>query len=239
MDIDRLFLLPQQGRIGAMRVAEDPVNPTDSPRRSPELLVKRRITFLGFRDYRACWPVLVRHRFANSLHGRRTRVVGASAIAVIIGLAGPAAADLKTDVETKLVETQKRAAPDLVVGKATCPAPMAKAAAKTTAATHRCSVLVEGVSVPYDVTIRANSSVKGGTYTLANAKAVIDMRKLVAIASTVVDNPATAKITCGGKARVVVAEPGAKVTCVVIEGPNKQTLTFAVQDLRGVVSLVV
>ena len=144
--------------------------------------------------------------------------------------------DLRRDVEAKLVETQRKAAPDLKVGKATCPAALSKPVAKLGSGIHRCVVVVEGVSVPYDVTLRMGGLVKGGSYTLQNAKAVIDTKKLVGIASTVVDNPKTAKISCGAT-RVVVAAPGATLKCTVVEGEATETLTFVVKDLRGMVSL--
>lgn len=144
--------------------------------------------------------------------------------------------DLRRDVEAKLVETQRKAAPDLKVGKATCPAALSKPVAKLGSGIHRCVVVVEGVSVPYDVTLRMGGLVKGGSYTLQNAKAVIDTKKLVGIASTVVDNPKTAKISCGAS-RVVVAAPGATLKCTVVEGEATETLTFVVKDLRGMVSL--
>lgn len=149
----------------------------------------------------------------------------------------PATADVRTDIEAKLVDTQKKAAPDLVVGKATCAASLAKPAGKVAVGVHRCTVVVEGVGVPYDVTVRTGGASKNGTYTMQNAKAVIDTKKLIAIAASVVDDPSKARISCG-KARVVVAAPGSTLACTVVDGDTTQTLTFAVKDLRGVVSLV-
>lgn len=151
--------------------------------------------------------------------------------------ARPVFADVRSDVEAKLIDTQKKAAPDLKVGKATCPVALSKPANKLVPGVHRCTVLVEGVSVPYDVTLRTGGAVKGGSFTMQNAKAVIDTKKLIAIAATVVDDPSTAKISCG-KARVVVAAPGATLECTVVDGEATEKLTFAVKDLRGVVSLV-
>lgn len=148
-----------------------------------------------------------------------------------------ASADVRGDVEAKLVDTQKRAAPDLVVGKARCAAALAKPAGKVAAGVYRCTVAVEGVAVPYDVTVRTGGVVKTGTFTMQNAKAVIDTKKLIAIAASVVDDPKKAKISCG-KARVVVAAPGTTLACTVVDGSATQILTFAVKDLRGVVSLV-
>ncbi len=151
-------------------------------------------------------------------------------------IAAAATTDLRKEVEASLVETQRKAAPDLKVGKATCPSALAKPISKIASGVHRCSVVVEGVSVPYDVTVRVGGLVKGGSFVLQNAKAVIDTKKLAAIAATVVDDPTKAKISCG-KGRVVVAEPGASVSCSVVEGESTETLTFTVKDLRGVVSL--
>ena len=119
----------------------------------------------------------------------------ALACSVLIVVARPVFADVRSDVEAKLIETQKKAAPDLKVGKATCPAALAKPANKLAPGVHRCSVSVEGVAVPYDVTLRTGGAVKGGSFTMQNAKAVIDTKKLIAIAATVVDDPSTAKIS--------------------------------------------
>ena len=97
----------------------------------------------------------------------------------------PAGADVRSDVEAKLVDTQKKAAPDLAVGKATCAVSLAKPAGKVAVGVHRCTVVVEGVAVPYDVTVRTGGAAKNGTYTMQNAKAVIDTKKLIAIAASV------------------------------------------------------
>lgn len=149
----------------------------------------------------------------------------------------PATADVRGDVEAKLVDTQKRAAPDLTVGKARCASALAKPAGRVAAGVYRCTVAVEGVSVPYNVTVRTGGVGKTGTYTMQSAGAVIDTKKLIAIAASVVDDPTKAQISCG-KARVVVAAPGTMLVCSVVDGGATQTLTFAVKDLRGVVSLV-
>lgn len=162
-------------------------------------------------------------------------VVVGSAI-LIVGPVGAATADLRRDIEAKLVETQRKAAPDLTVGKATCPVALSKPAAKAVGV-HRCVVIVEGVKVPYDVTVRNSALVKGGSYTLRNAKAVIDTKKLAAIAATVVDDPSKVKITCG-TGRVVVADPGATISCTVVDGAATDTLVFEVKDLQGTVSFV-
>ncbi len=176
------------------------------------------------------------HRFP-SLRRISPLLFAAAALSPLVAAGAQAAtADLRREVEAKLVETQRKAAPDLKVGKATCPAALAKPLAKLASGIHRCAVVVEGVSVPYDVTLRMGGLVKGGSYTLQNAKAVIDTKKLVGIASTVVDDPKTAKISCGAS-RVVVAAPGATLACTVVEGDSTETLTFVVKDLRGMVSL--
>lgn len=170
--------------------------------------------------------------------GRITAVVFTASLVTmsLMGHAGAAATDLRRDIEAKLVDTQRKAAPDLKVGKASCPAALSKPIAKIGSGLHRCTVVVEGVSVPYDVTLRLGGLVKGGSYTLQNAKAVIDTKKLAAIAATVVDDPASATISCG-KSRVVVAAPGATLTCTVKEAESTETLTFTVKDLRGTVGL--
>ena len=179
---------------------------------------------------------LARRRSALAQRITRLLFIAAVCVGASPSVAIAATTDLRREVEASLVETQRTAAPDLKVGKATCPAALAKPIAKIASGVHRCSVVVEGVSVPYDVTVRVGGLVKGGSFVLQNAKAVIDTKKLATIAATVVDDPAKAKISCG-KRRVIVADPGTTVSCSVVEGESSETLTFIVKDLRGVVSL--
>ncbi len=155
--------------------------------------------------------------------------------------------NVKADVEAKLTSLQQQASPTLKVGRATCPAAMAKVQVKAKAtaskpAVFRCTVPVEGVFAPYDVEIRDGGYLKGGSFLMSRAKAIIDVAKVVAgtVAQLDADDRAKAKVRCG-KAKVVVAAIGDKLTCTVdygSSGVGTQTIAYEVKDLDGTIALV-
>jgi hypothetical protein len=154
--------------------------------------------------------------------------------------------NVKVDVEAKLTSLQQQASPTLKVGRATCPAEMAKVQVKAKATASkpvifRCTVPVEGVPAPYDVEIRDGGYLKGGSFLMSRAKAIIDVSKVVAgtVAQLDVADRAKAKVTCG-KAKVVVAAIGDKLSCSVDYGTGvgTQTVTYEVKDLDGTIALL-
>jgi hypothetical protein len=155
--------------------------------------------------------------------------------------------NVKADVEAKLTSLQQQASPTLKVGRATCPAAMAnvQVKAKATASkavVFRCTVPVEGVLAPYDVEIRDGGYLKGGSFLMSRAKAIIDVAKVVSgtVAQLDAADRVKAKVTCG-KAKVVVAAIGDKLTCTVdygSAGVGKQTAIYEVKDLDGTIALV-
>src|SRR4051812_1690702 len=66
-----------------------------------------------------------------------------------------AAKDVKTDVEHKIIDAQTEAAPDLKIGKATCPKALAVPKTKIPAGTFTCTIVIEGVLAPYEVVLTA------------------------------------------------------------------------------------
>ena len=165
-----------------------------------------------------------------------------------------AAKDVKTDIERKIVAAQRASAPDLAVGKATCPKVLAVPTSKLPTGTFQCSVVIEGTVAPYEVILSSTGGFqKGGTYRIAPAKAIIDTAKIVAFVSASLDasDRAIATIACGKK-RVVVLDPGKTLTCSIIRKPvpltgatatsvsidtAPQILTFLVKDKDGRVAL--
>ena len=158
---------------------------------------------------------------------------------------------MKTDLERKIVAAQKGSAPDLTVGKATCPKVLAVPTSKLPVGTFQCTVVVEGTVAPYEVILSDTGGFqKGGTYRISPAKAIIDTAKIVAFVSGSLDEAdrATATIACGKK-RVVVLDPGKTITCTIVRPPVAaigssttvksvpQTLVFLVKDKDGRVGL--
>jgi hypothetical protein len=162
-----------------------------------------------------------------------------------------AAKDVKTDIERKIVAAQTSSAPDLTIGKATCPKVLAVPTSKLPVGTFQCTVLVEGTVAPYEVILSNTGGFqKGGTYRIAPAKAIIDTAKIVAFVSSSLDDAdrAVAVIACGKK-RVVVLDPGKTISCTITRPPGStsaasstldptpQTLIFLVKDKDGRVAL--
>jgi hypothetical protein len=153
--------------------------------------------------------------------------------------------NVKAEVETRLAKLQQQASPELVVGKATCPAAMAsvqivskKSASKPVV--FRCTVLVEGVAAPYDVEVHDGGFQNGGAFLMARAKAIIDMSKVIEGTRAQLDEEdrGSAVVACG-PAKVLVASVGDKINCTVKYpgGTGNQTLVYEVRDLDGTIAL--
>jgi hypothetical protein len=153
--------------------------------------------------------------------------------------------NVKAEVETRLASLQQQVSPALKVGKATCPAAMAsvqivskKSASKPVV--FRCTVLVEGVSAPYDVEVHDGGFQNGGAFLMARAKAILDISKVVAGTKAQLDegDRETAGVSCGA-AKVVIASVGDKINCTVSYGGEKgtETLIYEVRDLDGTIAL--
>jgi hypothetical protein len=153
--------------------------------------------------------------------------------------------NVKAEVEMRLAKLQQQASPDLVVGKATCPATMAsvqvvskKSASKPVV--FRCTILVEGVAAPYDVEVHDGGFQNGGAFLMARAKAIIDMSKVVDGTKAQLDESdrKSAVVSCGA-AKVLIANVGDKINCTVKypNGTGNQTLVYEVRDLDGTIAL--
>jgi hypothetical protein len=153
--------------------------------------------------------------------------------------------NVKAEVETRLAKLQQQASPDLVVGKATCPAAMAsvqivskKSASKPVV--FRCTVLVEGVAAPYDVEVHDGGFQNGGAFLMARAKAIIDMSKVLEGTKAQLDEAdRTSAVVACGPAKVLIASVGDKINCTVKypSGTGNQTLVYEVRDLDGTIAL--
>lgn len=133
------------------------------------------------------------------------------------------------EVENAIVAAQKRATPDLDVRDPSCPARIVV----SEGATFQCTVAVEGVIVPYEVTLTgARTTLR---YNIAPAKAILLIPKLV---TALQYNTPGSHIDCGPD-RVRVLDVGAVFECTVTDAANKaQRVTLKVNDVEGNVSQV-
>jgi uncharacterized metal-binding protein len=154
------------------------------------------------------------------------------------GSSGPDAAAPTTakavdtqDVESLLVANQKRASPEFDVGAASCPARVVV----TEGTTFQCTVVVEGVVVPYDVTLTdVNGTSKTGGFDIRPAKAILSIPKLV---DALGRNAPGTRIDCGPE-RVRVYDVGATFDCQAIDAQGAHPITLRVNDIHGNVTQV-
>ncbi len=147
--------------------------------------------------------------------------------------ADPASRGVDTrDIEQLLVAKQKAQSPDFDVRDPSCPARIVVADGET----FRCTVVVEGVVVPYQVTLRdVNENSKTAGYDLRPVKAILSIPKLV---DALQRNSPGARIDCGPD-RVKVLDPGATFQCTVTTAQGaSQPVTLRVNDIDGNVSQV-
>lgn len=132
------------------------------------------------------------------------------------------------EIENALLAAQKRFSPDLDVRDPSCPARVVV----VEGASFQCTVAVEGVIVPYNVTLK-NVATKLG-YDIAPAKALLLIPKLV---EGLQKNVPGAKIDCGPD-RVRVLDVGATFQCKLSDSTGDHTVILHVDDVNGNVSQV-
>ncbi len=136
------------------------------------------------------------------------------------------------EIERLLLARQRSQSPDFDVRDPSCPARIIVADGET----FQCTVAVEGVVVPYQVTLRdVNENSKTAGYDLRPAKAILSIPKLV---DALQGNNPGSRIDCGPE-RVKVLDPGATFECTVTTPPDPpQPVTLRVNDIGGNVSQV-
>lgn len=147
--------------------------------------------------------------------------------------ADPASRGVDTrDIEQLLVAKQKAQSPDFDVRDPSCPARIIVADGET----FQCTVVVEGVVVPYQVTLRdVNENSKTAGYDLRPAKAILSIPKLV---DALQRNSPGSRIDCGPE-RVKVLDVGATFGCSVADAAGvRQPVTLRVVDRDGNVEQV-
>jgi hypothetical protein len=146
--------------------------------------------------------------------------------------------NLKTEVEKRIVEVQKQAAPDLTVGAAVCPDSLGVKTDKIPIGTYDCSITIAGVKAPYTVVVKEGGFQNSGVFEVAPAKAIVSVQKIVNFIKTSLDpiEADKAVISCG-KAKVIVGDPGTPIPCTITSNGNVQTLIFAIRNVNGLVTL--
>ena len=136
------------------------------------------------------------------------------------------------EVESLLVSTQQRASPEFDVRDPSCPARVVV----EEGATFQCTVVVEGVVAPFNVTLRGvNSGSRTGQFDIRPAKAILSIPKLVDVLRARVPG---ASIDCGQE-RVRVLDVGGTFQCRVTGGGQPdQSITLRVDDVLGNVTQV-
>jgi len=132
------------------------------------------------------------------------------------------------EVENTLVATQKRATPELDVRDPSCPARVEV----SEGVTFPCTIAVEGVIVPYQVTL-ADVATRV-RYNIRPAKAILLLSKL---ADALTAQVPTANVDCGPE-RIKVLDVGATLDCRLSDRAQSRTITFRVDDVDGNVSPV-
>jgi hypothetical protein len=136
-------------------------------------------------------------------------------------------------VEEALVANQKQTSPDFHVDGATCP----ERVTLGPGATFQCTVTVEGVAAPYNVTVSdANATKDVSRLTMQPAKAIVSVNKLVSIVKGVATDPA-ADVDCG-RARVLVVDAGSTLDCQVTDVRGQHTVMLRVEDVQGRVTVL-
>jgi hypothetical protein len=147
--------------------------------------------------------------------------------------ADPASRGVDThEIEQLLVAKQKAQSPDFDVRDPSCPARIVVAEGET----FQCTVIVEGVVVPYQVILRdVNQNSKTAGYDLRPAKSILSIPKLV---NALQQNSPGSRIDCGPE-RVKVLDEGGTFQCTVTDaGGASLPVTLRVKDRDGNVEQV-
>lgn len=130
------------------------------------------------------------------------------------------------EVEDFLLALQKRRTPDLTVAGPSCPDKVQV----VKRARIRCTVSIEGVVAPYEVTLTRNGD--EGRFTLRPAKPIIDTSKIVDLIRGRLDaGSRDARIDCGE--RIQVVSVGAKIPCTISVGGKTQRVRAVVTSRSG------
>ena len=137
-------------------------------------------------------------------------------------------------VEELLVRTQKQKSPKLRVGEASCP----EAVKLADGTRFRCTLEIERVLAPYQVTLTGVDLAKGtGRFSVAPVKPIIDVTNFVALIRSKLQATArTATVSCG-RAKVRVLDVGSAVSCTIRLGTAVQKVRAVVKDRKGTVVL--
>ena len=133
------------------------------------------------------------------------------------------------ELEEKLVEEQEKKSPDLAVGEATCPEEVDVEETET----FECTVEIEGVEAPYEVTLTKDPDGESGEFHFEAAKPIIDVSIVEDfIRSRLNEQSAGAEVSCGDAA-VLVTEVGATFDCTVSDDERgSETVVMVVKNIE-------
>ena len=139
-------------------------------------------------------------------------------------------------IQRKLVEEQRKRTPNLAVGAAAC----TDGAPTDTGASVACTVEVEGLAVPFTVTLLGSDAESLGgaeSYEFHLARPMVDVTALVSgirsqAATQLKVAPERLAVDCG-PAKVQLVDVGGTVACTVNDGRTTRRLTAVVNDVNG------
>ncbi|MGI8685211.1 MAG: hypothetical protein ACR2MO_09015 [Acidimicrobiales bacterium] len=158
------------------------------------------------------------------------------------GFTGPTVpAGAVATIETRLADEQRKRFPNLTVGAAACPdgAPEGNPGAAVT-----CTVALEGVAVPFTVTLlgaAAETAGGGDSYEFRSAKPILEVDSIVSdirsqAATQLKVAPERLAVDCG-TAKVHVLEVGGRIECTVNDGRTTRRLAAVVTDDLGSITI--
>ena len=144
-------------------------------------------------------------------------------------------------IEARLIEQVRQKTSGLAVGAADCPegAPRGEQGATAT-----CTVQVEGVEVPFTITLLAdNPQSQGGAhnYQVELARPLVNVNDLVGqirteAAAQLKVAPEGLRVDCGA-AKVMVLDVGGTIPCTIASGSTTRRLVATVTDATGSVRI--
>lgn len=153
----------------------------------------------------------------------------------------PGSGEGRETIERQMVDEQRRRTPDLRVGAASCPdgAPEGEPGATAT-----CTLDVEGLAVPFTVTLIGTTAQSAGavmSYELRPTRPIVDVTAIVrdirTQASTQLAVAADRIAVDCGPARVQLIDVGASITCTLDDGRATRRLAAVLADDAGSITI--
>ncbi|GGO69429.1 hypothetical protein [Nocardioides deserti] len=158
----------------------------------------------------------------------------ASATLTLVALAAVAACSTEPtydagELAAKVVAEQEEVTPDLEVVEGSCEEDVPLEVDEVIG----CTVLIDGVEAPYDVTVTALED-ETARYEISPARAIISVQAVVDALQAELEGQGVSgvEVDCGADA-VRVEDPDTSFTCGLSLGGQTREATVTVQDLQG------